>query len=177
MGVDIFGKNPRSKAGESFEANWTAWRELGGVCLRVAPGICSRIAAPDGPKAGDVWFSNDGFGLNDADAIALADALDHAITTDFIKYKAAVSEQEEQRHHAAMVEGHGADMVARLDAAADALEPASSDEPWLIRRLRDLNTQLTVQLASSRRARPRSETLARVEQQLLLPLFAARAAC
>ena len=42
----------------------------------------------------------------------------------------------------------------------------------LITRMRDLNTQLTRQLAQSRRARPRSETLARVERQLLLPLFA-----
>jgi transposase len=41
----------------------------------------------------------------------------------------------------------------------------------LITRMRDLNTQLTRQLAQSRRARPRSETLARVERQLLLPLF------
>ena len=40
----------------------------------------------------------------------------------------------------------------------------------LITRMRDLNTQLTRQLAQSRRARPRSETLARVERQLLLPL-------
>jgi transposase len=43
----------------------------------------------------------------------------------------------------------------------------------LITRLRDLNTQLTIQLAHSRRARPRSETLARVEQLLLFDLTGA----
>lgn len=42
----------------------------------------------------------------------------------------------------------------------------------LITRMRDLNTQLTRQLAQSRRARPRSETFGRVERQLVLPLFA-----
>jgi hypothetical protein len=41
----------------------------------------------------------------------------------------------------------------------------------LVTRMRDLNTQLTRQLAQSRRARPPSETLARIERQLLLPLF------
>ena len=75
MGVDLHGKSPRSEIGRYFGANWTAWRELAGVCFRVAPGPCSQIEEK-------YWFSNDGFGLDDAGAIALADALDHAIETD-----------------------------------------------------------------------------------------------
>ena len=42
----------------------------------------------------------------------------------------------------------------------------------LITRLRDLNTQLTLQLAQHRKARPKSEKLVRVEQQLALPFGA-----
>lgn len=40
----------------------------------------------------------------------------------------------------------------------------------LLRKMRDLNTELHVRLAQARRARPRSETLARLERQLALPL-------
>ena len=41
----------------------------------------------------------------------------------------------------------------------------------LVTRMRELNTQLTLQLAQSRQARPRSETLARLEAQLSLPFM------
>jgi transposase len=40
----------------------------------------------------------------------------------------------------------------------------------LITRMRDLNTELVAQLAHLRRARPRSESLRRLERQLVLPL-------
>jgi transposase len=40
----------------------------------------------------------------------------------------------------------------------------------LIARMRDLNTELVAQLAHRRRARPRSESLDRLERQLVLPL-------
>lgn len=40
----------------------------------------------------------------------------------------------------------------------------------LVSRMRDANTELTKQLASLRRKRPRSETLERLERQLMLPL-------
>ena len=40
----------------------------------------------------------------------------------------------------------------------------------LVGRMRDLNTELVVQLAHLRRARPRSESLRRLEGQLVLPI-------
>jgi len=40
----------------------------------------------------------------------------------------------------------------------------------LIARVRDINTELVAQLAHLRRARPRSESLRRLEQQLVLPI-------
>ena len=39
----------------------------------------------------------------------------------------------------------------------------------LITRMRDLNTELVRQLTHLRQARPKSETLARLERQLVLP--------
>jgi transposase len=42
----------------------------------------------------------------------------------------------------------------------------------LVTRLRDLNTELTKQLANLRRARPRSERMRALEAQLMLPFFA-----
>ena len=72
MGFVIYGRAPRSKAGRNFAANRGAWDDLARVCLRVAPEPCSQIDE-------QCWFCNDGFGLDDAGAIALADALDQAI--------------------------------------------------------------------------------------------------
>jgi len=40
----------------------------------------------------------------------------------------------------------------------------------LVTRMRDINTELVAQLAHLRRARPRSESLRRLEQQLVLPI-------
>jgi hypothetical protein len=48
----------------------------------------------------------------------------------------------------------------------------------LVTRFRDLNTELTKQLANLRRARPRSERLRALEGQLLLPwVMSAAARC
>ena len=46
----------------------------------------------------------------------------------------------------------------------------------LLGRMRDINTELTKQLAHLRRARPRSETLERLQRQLVLPLVPVLAA-
>ena len=83
MGFDIYGKAPRGGASRYFGANWGAWRDLAGVCFRVAPGPCSQIDEK-------FWFSNDGRGLDDAGAIALADALDHAVNTDALRCEDAL---------------------------------------------------------------------------------------
>ena len=82
MGVDLHGEAPRSKAGRYFAANWGGWRELTKVCFRVAPGPCSQVEEK-------FWFSNDGFGLDDAGAVA--DALDQAVNTDAVSYEDALS--------------------------------------------------------------------------------------
>ena len=125
MGFDIYGKAPRSKAGRYFAANWGGWRELTKVCFRVAPGPCSQVEEK-------FWFSNDGFGLDDAGAIALADALDHAIETD------ALLKHEDE------LSGHETEDDLRLRncllkdgrTLGEALQ--IPEGPWLIESLREL---------------------------------------
>jgi hypothetical protein len=128
MGFDIYGKAPRSKAGRYFGANWGAWEQIARLCLRVAPGSCSQIDEK-------YWFSNDGFGLNDAGAIALADALDHAINTDAIRYEDALSGQQSAQDRDALL---GAVLPDGRQLAFVAPDIIPSGNPWLITRLRDL---------------------------------------
>ena len=128
MGVDIHGRAPRSKAGEYFAANWGAWGDLARVCLRVAPEVCSQIDEQS-------WFTNDGFGLDDAGAIALADALDHAIKTDALRYEDALSGQHDAENRSVML---GARLPDGRHLAFVAPGIIPSGNPWLINRLRDL---------------------------------------
>jgi hypothetical protein len=127
MGVDIHGRAPRSKAGRYFGANWGAWREIAGLCLRVAPDICSQIDEKH-------WFSNDGYGLDDAGAIALADALDQAVNTDAVRYEDALSGQQTAEDRALL-------RVRLPDGrplASVFPDMIPDGKPWLITRLRDL---------------------------------------
>jgi hypothetical protein len=129
MGVDIYGRAPRSEAGRYFAANWTAWRDLAGVCFRVAPGPCSQIDEK-------FWFSNDGRGLDDAGAIALADALDRAIETDRL-----LKHEDELSGHETADDLHVRNYL--LDdgrTLGDALQ--IPEGPWLINSLRDLTAFL-----------------------------------
>src|SRR5689334_18756733 len=72
MGVDILGSNPSSHAGRFFMNNWGAWSELVRYMKLVAPEILQRCP---------IWFSNDGQGLDEADALELADRLEAALET------------------------------------------------------------------------------------------------
>jgi hypothetical protein len=66
MGMDVFGKQPRSERGAKFRNNVWWWHPLAKYACKVAPEITS---------ACEYWQSNDGDGLDDGGAIALADAL------------------------------------------------------------------------------------------------------
>jgi hypothetical protein len=72
MGVDIYGKKPRSPAGEYFRTNWTGWRPIAEFCQHVAPDVTLGC---------EHWDSNDGDGLAAADSIKLAKILDREITS------------------------------------------------------------------------------------------------
>ena len=72
MGMDVFGKRPRSEAGEYFCANVWSWKPLAAYCCDVAPEIT---------QACKYWQSNDGDGLDDKGAIALANILEREISS------------------------------------------------------------------------------------------------
>ena len=128
MGVDIYGGAPRSEAGRYFAANLGAWEDLAQVCLRVAPGPCSQIDEK-------YWFCNDGFGLDDAGAIALADAVDQAINTDALRYEDALSGLQAAEDRDVML---GLRLPDGRQLAFVAPDIIPDGKPWLIRRLRDL---------------------------------------
>lgn len=66
MGMDVYGKSPRSKEGEYFRCSCWGWRPLADYCRLVAPEICAACT---------YWQSNDGDGLDDAGSQALAAVL------------------------------------------------------------------------------------------------------
>jgi hypothetical protein len=85
MGFDLSGKAPKSEDGRYFSANLAGWHPIVDICMRVAPNICARC---------EHWRTNDGDGLEDDDALALADALQKAVDTGALDYEDALSGQE-----------------------------------------------------------------------------------
>jgi hypothetical protein len=72
MGMDVYGKAPTAPTGEYFRNNVWWWRPL-------AAYVCE--GAPDITSACQYWQSNDGDGLNAAESLRLADALEAEITS------------------------------------------------------------------------------------------------
>lgn len=83
MGMDVFGQKPRSKKGEYFRNNVWWWRPLAELCLELAPEICG---------ACQYWQSNEGDGLDDAGAKALATVLEEAIASGLVATRVAARE-------------------------------------------------------------------------------------
>jgi hypothetical protein len=86
VSFDIVGKAPRNEAGECFRINNRGWYELTDLCFFAAPAICSQIDAVH-------WSVNDGYGLDDPGALALADALEASLDSSVAKHRDALSGQ------------------------------------------------------------------------------------
>ena len=65
MGMDVFGRNPKSERGEYFRNNVWWWRPLWDFCTEVAPELCEKVAG----------HYNDGDGLCESEAEVLAEIL------------------------------------------------------------------------------------------------------
>jgi hypothetical protein len=63
MGMDVYGVNPKCERGEYFRRSVWGWRPLWQYCEDRFPGIAGKVQYP---------FTNDGDGLDDQDAVALA---------------------------------------------------------------------------------------------------------
>jgi len=66
MGMDVFGKNPKSKRGEYFRNNVWWWRPLAIYCVDNHPEIAEKC---------EDWHTNSGDGLGAKDSKNLAKAL------------------------------------------------------------------------------------------------------
>lgn len=66
MGMDVYGKNPTSEHGKYFRNNAWNWRPLANYIIDIAPQIANKCL---------YWQSNDEDGLDAADSVALAVAL------------------------------------------------------------------------------------------------------
>jgi hypothetical protein len=99
MGMDVLGSAPRSEKGRTIYGNNAWWRDIADYCRLVAPDVCS---------ACKYWYSNDGAGLDDAGALALAKIL-----------RARISD-----HH---VDDHARELAAKDKAAIKCKEIAELD--------------------------------------------------
>ena len=132
MGMDIFGIMPRSEKGIELHGNHEWWREIADYCHRVAPELC---------KSCRHWYTNDGDGLNEVSAVALAKILrasinDHTIE-DYARALVAVDERTTKRGEIAemepFVESEAAADFAflkKIAKFADFLEDCGGFEIW-----------------------------------------------
>jgi hypothetical protein len=127
MGYDVYGKAPRSDAGRYFGQQSDGWHQLARLCLRVAPEVCSQFDTK-------FWFSNDGYGLDDAGAVALADALQKHIDSDALKYEDALTGQESAAERKVLRQVKLRD-GRLLTSVMPELIP--DGKPWLIGRVRE----------------------------------------
>ena len=67
MGMDVYGKNPTAEVGQYFRNSVWGWHPLADYLTAAHPALTAGCT---------YWHSNDGDGLDDAGALALADALD-----------------------------------------------------------------------------------------------------
>lgn len=70
MGMDVFGKSPRSEQGQYFRNNVWWWHPLWEYCERLAPDLI---------PSNNLGHSNDGWGLGARASRALADRLREAL--------------------------------------------------------------------------------------------------
>jgi hypothetical protein len=68
--MDVCGRNPSAPEGEYFYASNWRWRLL----AKLVTALC-----PHETSSCEYWFSNDGDGLGNAEAVALADALERKL--------------------------------------------------------------------------------------------------
>jgi hypothetical protein len=127
MGFDVYGKAPRTDAGRYFSQQWDDWHELVRLCLQVAPGICSQFDT-------GCWGTNDGYGLDDAGAVALADALEKRIDSDHFKYADALSGQESAADREVL---RRVKLPDRRQLAFVMPEIIPDGKPWLIGAVRE----------------------------------------
>lgn len=75
MGMDVYGKNPKSEKGECFSNSIWFWHPLAQYIEDYAPEFTLNC---------ENWHTNDGDGLDEADSVKLADWLDKQIASGHV---------------------------------------------------------------------------------------------
>lgn len=75
MGMDVYGKKPRSEVGKYFRASIWSWHPLWNYACAVAPDLISEELALQ-------CATNDGYGLGNKASIALAGRLRQKLVTN-----------------------------------------------------------------------------------------------
>jgi hypothetical protein len=131
MSFDIVGKAPRNEAGECFRINNGGWHELKNLCFFAAPEICSQIDVVH-------WSTNDGYGLDDPGALALADALEASLDSGAANYRDALSGQRSAANREEFLRFLSSDKVVRHWL----ISKMPTGKPWLAERARKFVTFL-----------------------------------
>jgi len=76
MGMDVYGRKPKSKTGEYFRNNVWWWRPLWNYCVQAAPDLISKDNG---------GHSNDGWGLNCTRSLALSKRLTELLDSGEVK--------------------------------------------------------------------------------------------
>jgi hypothetical protein len=77
MGMDVYGRNPKAPEGEYFRASIWQWPLL----VRIITTLC-----PQETSASKHWEANDGDGLNGAQALVLAEALERKLKSGEVAF-------------------------------------------------------------------------------------------
>lgn len=80
MGMDVYGRNADSPAGEYFRRNVWGWRPL----VEAIEAVCLKEGELNLYHRCGNWQMNDGDGLNGADSIELATILENSIKRGFV---------------------------------------------------------------------------------------------
>jgi hypothetical protein len=113
MGMDVYGRNPASPEGAYFRASISQWPLL----IKIIMTLC-----PQEPSGCKHWHTNDGDGLNSAQALALGNAIERKLRSGEVE--AALRDpvmtcQPEPPIIAAIEELFGAQSVALCDEDVD----------------------------------------------------------
>ena len=87
MGMDVYGKEPKSERGSYFRNNLWYWRPLWSYCISRHPDLAEKVEGA---------FFNDGDGLDAEDSVALAERLTQDLALGIVEdykreYDAAVA--------------------------------------------------------------------------------------
>ena len=86
MGMDVFGKNPKTPEGKYFRANIWWWHPLAEYACSIAPDLCGKSE----------WHSNSGDGLEEPDSVQLADRLQAELDAGRTKSYARIYQSEQE---------------------------------------------------------------------------------